>query len=101
MCRKQPLAEQAWDAGRQQCTCRTGAFSSALLLSAVATNLHTQHPAATTQDMSVFGFYNGDVPAAGLEALLSRYRELVPCVKAANLISFAPAIYQARTRAAV
>lgn len=50
---------------------------------------------ATTGDRKIFSFYQGDVPAHGLEACLARYRQIAPFVKLAGPTSFAPLIHQA------
>ncbi|KAL5576351.1 hypothetical protein UlMin_018050 [Ulmus minor] len=45
-----------------------------------------------THDQEVFSFNPDDRPCNGFEEVLSRYRELVPCVKLAGPTSFAPII---------
>ena len=49
----------------------------------------------TTTASSVFSFYPGNQPANGLQALVHRYRELVPYVSLSGPTSFAPLIRQA------
>uniref|UniRef100_A0A6N2JZN1 RING-type domain-containing protein n=1 Tax=Salix viminalis TaxID=40686 RepID=A0A6N2JZN1_SALVM len=47
---------------------------------------------ATTHDQKVFSFYPDDRVCNGFEQVLSRYREIVPCVNLAGPTSFAPII---------
>eukprot|EP00775_Hariotina_reticulata_P010568 gene10568-10728_t len=47
------------------------------------------------QDQDVFSFNVGDVPCPGLDAVLTRYRQLCPHVRLAGPTSFAPAIRRA------
>ena len=50
---------------------------------------------STTGESSVFSLYPGNRPANGLQALVQRYRELVPHVSLSGPTSFAPLIRQA------
>ena len=50
---------------------------------------------STTGESSVFSFYPGNRPAKGLQALVQRYRELVPHVSLSGPTTFAPLIRQA------
>ncbi|KAK4790181.1 hypothetical protein SAY86_017485 [Trapa natans] len=52
---------------------------------------------ATTHDQDVFSFYPEDRFCNGFEDVLSRYREMVPCLRLAGPTSFAPIIEMAMT----
>ncbi|KAF8378198.1 hypothetical protein HHK36_029535 [Tetracentron sinense] len=52
---------------------------------------------ASTHDQNVFSFYPDDRCCNGFEEVLTRYRELVPCLRLAGPTSFAPIIEMATT----
>ena len=52
-------------------------------------------PAASTNDHSVFSFFQQERPANGLDEALARYRQICPLVRLAGPTSFAPIIREA------
>ena len=55
---------------------------------------HDWH-AASTNDHSVFSFFQQERPANGLDEALARYRQISPLVRLAGPTSFAPIIREA------